>query len=140
MLKRELIYSGIGLGHVKGSCEHSNEELDSMKCSEVLHQLKRLVAPQEGLGWMELVILMFSRLPTKAVRVGFVVDKAALGQVLSQYFGFLYHLFHRLLHTHHPSSRADTIGQMETYVPTGLSLTPPQEIEKRTVCSYMFLP
>jgi hypothetical protein len=35
--------------------------------------------------------------------VGFVVDKAALGQVFSDYFGFRYHSFHRFLHYHnHP--------------------------------------
>jgi hypothetical protein len=33
--------------------------------------------------------------------VGFVVDEAALGQVLLEYFGFPCHLFHRLLHVHH---------------------------------------
>jgi hypothetical protein len=36
--------------------------------------------------------------------------------------------FHRLLHTHHHlSSGAGTIGQIEAHVPSGLSLTPPQE-------------
>jgi hypothetical protein len=35
--------------------------------------------------------------------MGFVVDKAALGQVFSKYFGFPCQLFHRLLHYHnHP--------------------------------------
>jgi hypothetical protein len=35
--------------------------------------------------------------------VGFVVDKAALGQVFSEYFGFLCQSFHQLLHHHnHP--------------------------------------
>jgi hypothetical protein len=35
--------------------------------------------------------------------VGFVVDKAALGQVFSEYFGFPYQSFHRFLHYHnHP--------------------------------------
>jgi hypothetical protein len=32
--------------------------------------------------------------------VGFVVDKAALGQVFSEYFGFLCQSFHRFLHHH----------------------------------------
>jgi hypothetical protein len=37
--------------------------------------------------------------------VGFVVDKAALEQAFSEYFGFLCQAFHRLIHTHHhPSS------------------------------------
>jgi hypothetical protein len=31
--------------------------------------------------------------------VGFVVDKAALRQVFSEYFGFPCHSFHQLLHT-----------------------------------------
>jgi hypothetical protein len=32
--------------------------------------------------------------------VGFVVDKAALGQVISEYFGFPCQSFHQLLHHH----------------------------------------
>jgi hypothetical protein len=32
--------------------------------------------------------------------VGFVVDKAALGQVFSEYFGFLCQSFHQFLHHH----------------------------------------
>jgi hypothetical protein len=45
--------------------------------------------------------------------VGFVVDKVALGQVFSEYFGFLCQSsFHQLLHNHpHLSSGAGTIGQ-----------------------------
>jgi hypothetical protein len=45
--------------------------------------------------------------------VGFVVDKVALGQVFSKYFGFLCQSsFHQLLHNHHHlSSGAGTIGQ-----------------------------
>jgi hypothetical protein len=38
--------------------------------------------------------------------MGFVVDKVALGQVFSEYFGFPCRSFQRLLHTciiHHPS-------------------------------------
>jgi hypothetical protein len=35
--------------------------------------------------------------------VGFVVDKAAMGQVFSEYFGFPCQSFHRFLHYHnHP--------------------------------------
>jgi hypothetical protein len=35
--------------------------------------------------------------------VGFVVDKVALGQVSSEYFGFPCHSFHQILHPHnHP--------------------------------------
>jgi hypothetical protein len=42
-------------------------------------------------------------------QVGFVVDKVALGQVFSEYFGFP---FQQLLHNHpHLSSGAGTIGQ-----------------------------
>jgi hypothetical protein len=56
--------------------------------------------------------------------VGFVVDKVALGQVFSNFL-------HQLLHNHHHlSSGACTIGQLEADVPSGLSLTPPQETEK----------
>jgi hypothetical protein len=31
-----------------------------------------------------------------------VVDKVALGQVFSEYFGFSCQEFHRMLHIHHP--------------------------------------
>jgi hypothetical protein len=78
------------------------------------------------------------RLPTAAARVraqsrsgnvGFVVNKVALGQVSSEYFGFPCQFsFHRLLPIHHHlSSGAGIIGQLEADVPSGLSLTPPQE-------------
>jgi hypothetical protein len=45
--------------------------------------------------------------------VGFVVDKVALRQVSSEYFGFPYQSsFHQLLHNHpHLSSGAGTTGQ-----------------------------
>jgi hypothetical protein len=74
------------------------------------------------------------RLPKAAARVraqvrcsGFVVDKVALGQVVSEYFGFpCKFLFHRLLHTHHLSSGAGTVGQIVVDVSSKLSVTPPQ--------------
>jgi hypothetical protein len=61
-------------------------------------------------------------------RMGFVVDKVALGKVSSGYFDFLCQFaFHRLLHNHHHhhlSSGASTIGQTVADVASGLSLTP----------------
>jgi hypothetical protein len=66
--------------------------------------------------------------------VGFVVDKVALGQVFSEYFGFPCQFsFHRLLHTHHLLPGAGTVGQMVADVPSELSLTPPQET-KLIIC------
>jgi hypothetical protein len=63
--------------------------------------------------------------------VGFVVDKVALGQVFLEYFGFPRQFsFHLLLHTHHLSSGAGTTGQIDADVPSGLSLTPPEETIK----------
>jgi hypothetical protein len=59
--------------------------------------------------------------------VGLVVDDVALGQVFSEYIGFPCQFsFHRLLHNHHLSSGADTIGKLVADVPSGLSLTLPQ--------------
>jgi hypothetical protein len=51
---------------------------------------------------------------TGSSHVGVVVDKVALGQVFSEYFGFPYQFsFHRLLHIHHHiSSEAGTVGQL----------------------------
>jgi hypothetical protein len=49
------------------------------------------------------------RFESRSAHVGFVVEKVALGQVLSEYFGFH---FHKLLHNrHHLSSEAGTIDQ-----------------------------
>jgi hypothetical protein len=43
--------------------------------------------------------------------VGLVVDKAALGQVFSEYFGFPCQSFHRFLHHHnHPGLAQSAIG------------------------------
>jgi hypothetical protein len=56
------------------------------------------------------------------------MDKVALEQVFSEYFGFPCQLsFHRLLHTHHHLPPGDgTRGQIVADVPSGLDLTPPQ--------------
>jgi hypothetical protein len=64
--------------------------------------------------------------------VGFVVGKVALGRVFSEYFGFPFQFsFHRLLHIHHHlSSGAGKIDQLVAAVPSGLSLTPHQDIKK----------
>jgi hypothetical protein len=58
-------------------------------------------------------------------QVGFVVDKVALGQVFSEYFGFpSQSSFHQLLHNHpHLSPGAGTIGQKWPQY-KGLSPTP----------------
>jgi hypothetical protein len=58
--------------------------------SQVVPQLKRLVAAFPP------------RLPGFASwqLVGFVVDKAALGQVFPEYFGFSCQSFHQFLHHH----------------------------------------
>jgi hypothetical protein len=68
----------------------------------------------------------------RSSHVGFIVDKLALGQVSSEYCSLPCQFsYHRLLRTyHHLSSGTDTIGQVETDVPSGLSLRPPQEIKK----------
>jgi hypothetical protein len=64
--------------------------------------------------------------------VGFVVDKVALGQVFSEYFGFPCQFsFHRLIHTHRLSSGAGTIGQAVVDVPSELSFTPPHETKNK---------
>jgi hypothetical protein len=70
--------------------------------------------------------------PTAAARVrslsdhvGFVVDKVALGQVFSEYFGFpCQSLFHQFLH-HHNHPGADRVGQLVADVPSEPNWTPP---------------
>jgi hypothetical protein len=67
--------------------------------------------------------------------VEFLVDRVALRQVFSEYVGFSCQFsFHRLLHTYRLSSGAGTIGQLVADVPSGLSLTPPQETKKKYYC------
>jgi hypothetical protein len=60
----------------------------------------------------------------------FVVDKMALGQVFSEYLGFTCSTF---IVIYHPGP--GIIGQIMANVPSGLSLTPPQEIKKCTFFS-----
>jgi hypothetical protein len=70
--------------------------------------------------------------------VGFVVDKMALGNVFSEYFGFPYPFsFQRMLHIHHHlSSGAGTVGQTVAAVSSGLILTPPQETKKAKTIAF----
>jgi hypothetical protein len=81
-----------------------------------------------------IALALVAGFPTRRPRSGhveFVVDKVALGQVFSEYFGFpCQFTFHRLLHTHHLSAGAGTTGQVVADVPSRLSLTPPQESKK----------
>jgi hypothetical protein len=75
------------------------------------------------------------QLPVVAARVqsqagSFMVDKVALGLVISEYFGFPCQFsFHQMLHIH-PSSGAGTIGQLLADVSTGLRLTALHEAKK----------
>jgi hypothetical protein len=66
-----------------------------------------------------------------------MVDKVALEQVFSKYFGFPCQFsFHRMFHIHHhPSSGAGAVGQLVADVPSGLSLTPPQVTKKKVIIS-----
>jgi hypothetical protein len=93
---------------------------------------ERKVNSGKAVPWFRLLVAGFPpRRPgfePRSIHVEFVVDKVALEQVSSQYFGFPCQFsFHRLLHTHHLSSGAGTLGQLVTDVPSGLSLTPPEE-------------
>jgi hypothetical protein len=68
--------------------------------------------------------------------VGFVVDKVALGQVFSEYFGFpCQSSFYQLLHNHpHLSSGVGTIGQKWPQL-KGLSPTPLAIIKEKYLLS-----
>jgi hypothetical protein len=61
----------------------------------------------------------------------FVVDKVALGQGFSEYFGFPCQFSLREMLHAHLSSGAGAIGQLEVSVPSGLSLTPVHEIKNK---------
>jgi hypothetical protein len=57
--------------------------------------------------------------------VGFVVNKVALGQVFSEYFGFPCKFSFYWLHYTHLPSGAGRMGPSVAGVPSGLRLTPP---------------
>jgi hypothetical protein len=68
--------------------------------------------------------------------MGFVVDKVALGQILSEYIGFPCQFsFHQILRTQ-LSSGAGTIGQLVGNVPSRLILIPPHEIKKKIIAYF----
>jgi hypothetical protein len=69
-------------------------------------------------------------------RVAFVVNKVALKNVFSEYFGFLCLYLHQLNHIrHHQSAAAAVVGQIVTDVPNGFRLTPPQGTKKKPLRS-----
>jgi hypothetical protein len=74
--------------------------------------------------------------------VGFLVDKVALGQVFSKYFGYFYqYSFHQLLHTHHHlSSGTGTVRQLVADAPSGLSRTPPHKTKKKKTTMFYSYP
>jgi hypothetical protein len=61
-----------------------------------------------------------------------MVDKAALGQVFSSYFGFPCHSINWMLDTQPQLSfEAGTLGQIMADVPSGLSLTPARKTKTK---------
>jgi hypothetical protein len=98
----------------------------SRKCplhDSAVPQLRRLVAS------FQLWRPRFEpRFEPRSGHVGSVVDKVALGQVFSEYFGFLCQFsFHQLLHTHHLSSRAGNNRPAGGQRTKWTVLPPPQE-------------
>jgi hypothetical protein len=70
-----------------------------------------------------------TRVPAQAGHVGFVVNRVELGQVFSEYCGFLRQSsFHEMLHNH-LSSEFGTVEQIVADVPRGLSFTPPHPMK-----------
>jgi hypothetical protein len=80
----------------------------SVRHSCILSRVKHYLFPQGRPGFKP-----------GSIHLGFVVDKVALGQGFSEYFGFpCQSLFRQFLHNqHHVSSGADTIGR-STQSPT----------------------
>jgi hypothetical protein len=74
--------------------------------AETVTNLQHKAAP-----YLKRLVAVFP--PRRFDQVGFLVDKVALGQVFSEYFGFpCQSSFHQLFHNHHHiSSGAGTTGQ-----------------------------
>jgi hypothetical protein len=96
--------------------------------------IDKMLALNLAVPWLWRLVNFPPRRPRfvpKSGHVGSVVDKVALGQVFSEYFSFPCQFsVHRLLHTHHLPSGADSIAQLVADVQSGPSLTPPQEGKK----------
>jgi hypothetical protein len=92
----------------------------SLDADGVIKQRTKL-GNQSAMAYLKRLVAGFPpRLPgfTSGQHVGFVVDKAALGQVFSEYFGFPCQLFHQFLHhDNHPP--AGTIGLLVAAVLSG---------------------
>jgi hypothetical protein len=66
-------------------------------------------------------------------RMGIVVEKVAVRQVFSYYFGFLCQFsFRRLLYNHHLPPGVGELGQLVTDMPSELivTLTPPKKLKE----------
>jgi hypothetical protein len=99
------------------------------KFRETVPQLRRLVAgfPPRWPGF-----------EPRSDHVGFVMDQVALGQIFSEYFRFpSQFLFHRLLHIHHLSPGAGTIGRLVADVRSRLKSHPnPRNFKKKTKAKF----
>jgi hypothetical protein len=73
----------------------------------------------------------FQSVPSNFLQTSSVVEKVALGQVFSEYFGFACQFsFRQILHIN-LSRGAGTIGRLLADVPSGHSIAPPHEIKKK---------
>jgi hypothetical protein len=76
--------------------------------------------PYQTVGrWLPTAV---ARVPVRTQHVEFVVDKAALEQVSSEYFGFSCQSFHQFLH-HHNQAGAGTLGRLVGAVPSAPNWT-----------------
>jgi hypothetical protein len=75
-------------------------------------------------------IAQAARVRAQGRSCGICDGKSGTGAAFSEYLGFPCQFsFHRLLHIHHLSSGASTIGRLMADVPSRLSVIPPQEIK-----------
>jgi hypothetical protein len=132
-LMRDLLRFGIMI-YQYSSLSSINTECHPINFSEVLHQnvdccmVRRSLPPCTGIrckrteDWG----------PLRSSGVSCRLPTTSEDRVSSEYFGFPCRFsFHRLLHNHHHlSSGAGIIIQTVGNVPSGLSLTPPQEIKR----------
>jgi hypothetical protein len=80
-------------------------------CSVIGHTIAQAVS-----RWLSTVAAWVR---ARVWQVGFVVDKVALGQVFSEYFGFpCQSSFHQILHRHNQLGVAGTIGHSVANAPS----------------------
>jgi hypothetical protein len=108
--------------YLLGAQNQKKKERVEMRLAVIFREKTGRVIEQEVSSWLPTAA---APVRARSGQMGFEVDKVALGQVFSEYFGFpCQSSFHQILHhNNHPG--AGTVGHSVADVPRGPIRTPP---------------